>query len=149
MVGRHRQRLLRYSTQVQIRYSDSKDFEQSHLQDLFLSVGWSSGGYPEALVVAMTNSDRVVSAWDGDRLVGLVNALSDGVMTAYFHWVLVRPEYQRKGIGQTLVKAMLDHYQGYARKVLVSYDSQIGFYERCGFKASDVSTPMFVTHLTT
>jgi hypothetical protein len=57
-------------------------------------VGWSSGQYPEALAVAMRNSDRVVSAWGGEKLVGFMNALSDGAMTAYFHYLLVRPEYQ-------------------------------------------------------
>jgi GNAT superfamily N-acetyltransferase len=132
-----------------IAYSDIQDFDRAQLQDLFLSVGWSSGQYPDELVKAMLGSDRVVSAWDGDRLVGLINAISDGAMTAYFHWVLVRPEYQRRGIGRALVTSMLAHYRQYLRKVLVAYDSQVGFYEACGFVAGAASTPMFVTDLTT
>ena len=31
----------------------------------------------------MKNSDSVVTAWDDNKLVGLINSLDDGVMTAY------------------------------------------------------------------
>ena len=134
---------------MNITYLTGKDFEPEELQRLFLSVGWSSGQYPQELVVAMRNSHWVVSAWDGDTLVGLINSLSDGAMTAYFHYLLVRPEYQGRGIGTELVRVMLEAYEHCARKVLVAYDTQVGFYEKCGFSAGDGATPMFVTHLTT
>ena len=74
---------------MEIKYKTIKEFNKIELEDLFLSVGWSSGKYPEQLVIAMKNSYSVVSAWDGDKLVGLINALSDGIMTAYFHYLLV------------------------------------------------------------
>jgi GNAT superfamily N-acetyltransferase len=70
-------------------------------------------------------------------------------MTAYFHYLLVRPEYQGRGIGSELVRVMLEAYQHCARKVLVAYDRQVGFYEKCGFSRGDDATPMFVTYLTT
>lgn len=132
-----------------IRYSDKQEFTVDQLRDLFLSVGWSSGQYPDRLQVAMRGSHSVVSAWDGDQLVGLMNCLADGVMTAYFHYLLVRPEYQGKGIGKQLTLMMLDRYKDYARKVLIAYNEEIGFYEHLGFKVSTVSSPMFITYLTT
>lgn len=132
-----------------ICYKTTKDFTTKELQELFLSVNWSSGNYPEQLQEAMKNSHRVVSAWDGDKLVGLINALSDGVMTAYFHYVLVRPDYQSQNIGKTLINKILEEYKDYARKVLISYDSEVSFYEKCGFDAAKDKTPMFITFLTT
>ncbi|WP_338049243.1 GNAT family N-acetyltransferase [Paenibacillus wynnii] len=48
---------------------------------------------------AIEGSHSVVAAWDGDKLVGLVNALSDGVVTVYFHYMLIHPSYQGVGIG--------------------------------------------------
>ncbi len=69
---------------MEIIYKKIKDFSQKELQDLFLSVEWDSGNYPEKLKMAIKNSHRVYSAYDGDKLVGLINSLSDGVMTAYF-----------------------------------------------------------------
>ena len=134
---------------MNIDYKDIKDFKSEELGELFLSVNWSSGKYSENLKIAMKNSHIVFSAWDGDKLVGLINSLSDGVMTAYFHYLLIRPEYQGKGIGENLLSRMLEKYEDYSRKVLISYDKEIGFYEHCGFKIGEKSTPMFVTSLTT
>jgi len=132
-----------------MRYSDDKSFTSADLQQLFVAVGWSSGQYPDKLVTAMANSHTVLSAWDGDTLVGLVNVLSDGVMTAYIHYLLVLPQYQGRGIGKTLISRVLEQYADYARKVLIAYDAEVGFYQHLGFVGHDDKTPMFVTHLTT
>ena len=134
---------------MDIAYSTTRHFEPAELQDLFLSVGWSSGNYPDRLALAMRNSHHVVSAWDGPRLVALVNALADGVMTAYFHYLLVRTEYQSRGIGQALMESMLHEYRDYARKIVIAYDGEIGFYRRCGFEVGTGKSPLFVTFLTT
>lgn len=131
-----------------IEYRNTKDFTADQLQELFLSVDWSSGHYPDKLVEAMKNSHSVYSAWDGDKLVGLINALSDGIMTAYFHYVLIRPDYQGKGIGKQLVLYMLEEYKDYLRKVLISYDKEVDFYKRCGFEVGQDGTAMYVTDLT-
>lgn len=76
----------------EIEYKQTKDFTADELQKLFLSVHWESGNYPEKLVRAMHNSTRVISAWDGDKLVGLVRALDDGETVAFciiFWWTLL------------------------------------------------------------
>ena len=132
-----------------IEYRTVKTFTEKQLEELFLSVGWSSGKYPDKLKIAMENSHSVFSAWDEGKLIGLMNALSDGIMTAYFHYLLVRPEYQGQGVGKALTMQALDFYREYARKVLIAYDKEIGFYKSCGFEVGDGKTPMFVTFLTT
>ncbi len=60
---------------MNIKYKTTKDFSKVELADLFLSVQWSSGKYPDKLVIAMKNSDAVISAWDGNNLIGLINDL--------------------------------------------------------------------------
>ena len=55
-----------------ITYKDTKEFNAQELQDLFLSVHWSSGYHPEKLVIAMQNYSTVYSAWDGEKLVGVL-----------------------------------------------------------------------------
>lgn len=119
---------------MKIAYSDTHDFSCADLQELFLSVEWSSGQYPDKLVTAMKNYETVFTAWDGDKLVGLISAMDDGVMTAYVHYLLVRPDYQRLGIGRTLVEKIKDAYKDYLRIALVAYNSGLEFYEECGFK---------------
>lgn len=134
---------------MSITYTTSRDFTQSDLQDLFLSVSWSSGHFPEKLFAAMKNYETVISAWDGGRLVGLAAAMDDGVMTAYVHYLLVRPEYQRRGIGRRLVELVKDRYRDYLRLMLLSYDAAVPFYESCGFKVGAGEVPMFITELWT
>ena len=128
---------------------DIHKFTSEELKDLFLSVDWSSGHFPEKLVVAMQNFKTVYSAWDDDKLVGMICAMDDGVMNAYVHYLLVRPEYQGNGVGKQLVQAVKEHYKDYLRIVVVAYNDEVGFYENCGFsRANDVS-PMFITSLWT
>ena len=132
---------------VEIR--DTHEFDQEQLADLFLSVEWSSGHFPERLVVAMRNFEAVYSAWDGEELVGLICAMDDGSMTAYVHYLLVRPEYQGKGVGRQLVERIKERYADYLRIVVVAYDEELGFYESCGFTKADHASPMFITSLWT
>ena len=132
-----------------IIYKDTHDFNEKELQDLFLSVEWSSGHYPDKLVVAMKNFKTVYTAWDGDKLIGLICAMDDGIMTAYIHYLLVNPAYQNLGIGRQLVEKMKSTYKDYLRIVIVAYNDEIGFYESCGFKKSDDASPMFITTLWT
>ncbi len=134
---------------MDIIYKDTKLFNSKELEDLFLSVEWSSGHYPEKLVIAMKNSDTVFTAWDGDKLVGLVNALDDSVMTAYVHYLLINPKYQGKGIGKKLLNLVTEKYKDYLRIVLISYDKEVDFYNHCGFKPSENSIPMAITSLWT
>lgn len=132
-----------------IEYKSTQEFTAGELKDLFLSVNWSSGHYPDKLAIAMRNSGSVFSAWDNDKPVGLINVLDDGVMTAYIHYLLVHPEYQGRGIGKELVSLVSEKYKNYLRIVLVAYDKEIAFYENCGFKKGQDSSPMFITSLWT
>lgn len=134
---------------MQITYKDTHDFCANDLQDLFLSVEWSSGHYPEKLVVAMKNFKTVYSAWDGEKLVGMICAMDDGVMNAYVHYLLVNPEYHGLKIGRTLIDMVKQKYSDYLRIAVIAYDDEAHFYENCGFKKSDNASPMFITLLWT
>ena len=132
-----------------IDYRDTKDFTQQELERLFLSVEWSSGHYPDKLAIAMKNFATVFSAWDGDKLVGMICAMDDGVMNAYVHYLLIDPEHQGQMIGRTLVDMVKKKYADYLRLIVIAYDKEMKFYENCGFVKSDVSSPMFITSLWT
>ena len=134
---------------MNIEYKDIHHFECRELERLFLSVEWSSGRFPEKLVVAMKNFSTVFSAWDGDKLVGLVCGMDDGIMNAYVHYLLVDPDYQGKTIGRTLVNMVKEKYKEYMRIVVVAYDEELKFYQACGFEKSKNASPMFITSLWT
>ena len=108
-----------------IIYSYTHTFTPVALHDLFLSVEWSSGHYPKKLVVAMQNFKTVFSAWDGDKLIGMICSMDDGIMNAYVHYLLVCPEYQGNGIGRTLVQMVREKNKDYLRIVVVAYNKKI------------------------
>ncbi len=132
-----------------IKYKTEKIFNLNKIQELFLSVNWSSGQFPEKLVIALQNSDYVISAWNEDELAGLINAISDKIINVYYHYLLVKPEYQNIGIGKTLIKMMNEHYADFQRKGLIAYNEQVDFYKACGFIPHQDKTPLFITDLTT
>lgn len=125
---------------MSIRYTTERDFTAADLQRLFQSVHWLSGDYPERLKKAMRQCPTVITAWDGDRLVGLANALDDGELTAYIHYLLVDPEWQGRGIGGTLLRLMKEKYRKYLYILLIAECPElIGFYEASGFAHSPSS----------
>ena len=130
-------------------YKDIHNFECEELERLFLSVECSSGHFPYKLAVAMKNFNTVYSAWDGNKLVGMICVMDDGIMNAYVHYLLVDPDYHGKTIGRTLVNMVKEKYKEYMRIVVVAYDDELHFYEACGFEKSNNASPMFITSLWT
>ncbi len=132
-----------------ITYSDTHEFSEKELERLFLSVEWSSGHFPDRLAAAMRNFRTVFSAWDGDKLVGMICAMDDGIMNAYVHYLLVDPDYHGRTIGRTLVEMVKEKYVSYLRIAVIVYDEEMHFYEQCGFQKADRASPMFITSLWT
>jgi GNAT superfamily N-acetyltransferase len=110
------------------------------LSDLYGSVGWTAyTSSPDALAAAVANSSYVVVARSGGRLIGLARVVSDDVSICYLQDVLVRPEWQRRGVGRALVARCLARYIHVRNKVLLT-DEQAGqheFYRALGYE--DVS----------
>ena len=132
-----------------IAYNDAREFTREELERLFLSVGWSSGHFPDKLVLAMKGFRTVFSAWEGDTLVGMICVMDDGVMNAYVHYLLVDPAYQGRGIGRTLVEMVKEKYKDYLRIAVIGYDAELEFYAECGFVKSRDASPLFITSLWT
>ena len=132
---------------MEITYKETKEFSTEDIERLFLSVNWESGRYPERIVRAMRNSTHVVSAWDNDRLVGLVRALDDGETVAFLHYLLVDPEYQCFHIGAELMKRILSYFDHHLYiKIMPSDPKTIPFYEKFGFQSYDNYSAMVIKH---
>ncbi len=128
---------------MEITYTEDKRFTQEQVQNLFLSVGWVSGEYPERLFKALMHSSTVITAWDGERLVGLIRALDDSELVAYLHYALVDPAYHGQGIAGHMVELMKEHYQNYLYIELMPEERKnVPFYEKFGFQVMEGGTPM-------
>jgi len=118
-----------------ITYSAERNFTKEQLAGLFNSVEWLSGKYPAKLKKALDNCETVFTAWDNEKLVGLINAIDDGVLTAYVHYLCVDPAYQKKGIGKELLRQVKNKYKDYLYLLLVAENEPlIGYYTGHGFQ---------------
>ncbi|QJB57009.1 GNAT family N-acetyltransferase [Pseudodesulfovibrio sp. zrk46] len=88
---------------------------------------------PDLLEQTFKGSSLVCFAWDGDKLIGLARALSDGTLHSVIYDLCMLPEYQGHHLGKRMMEAMLERL-GTANTVLWSVPGKEGFYERFGFK---------------
>lgn len=120
---------------MNIKYTDTKCYTQIQLQQLFQSVKWISANYPERLLKALNNSETVFTAWSEGELVALINAIDDGELTAYVHYLCVNPAFQGNGIGKTLLRKVQEKYRDYLYLILIAENEKlIDFYENNGFE---------------
>ncbi len=123
---------------MNIIYDDKmKDLPLEQLHELFILVGWSDGGtLPDETKVGFMqpwiHSTLVISAWDGNRLVGAIRVLSDTIFRSVIYDLLVAPEYQGNGIGSELVRRCLEHFPNSGWLVCTEGKTPY-FYKKLGF----------------
>ena len=134
-----------------IKYTEEKKFTQEQVQQLFLSVNWISGNYPERLYKALMHSSTVLTVWNGETLVGLARVLDDTEMLAQIHYVLVRPDYQGKGIAGKMIEYIKEKYKNCLYIEGMPEDkNNVPFYEKHGFiqRPTDTLGPGMIQYLT-
>jgi ribosomal protein S18 acetylase RimI-like enzyme len=116
-----------------VRYAtDLAGIEARHLHGFF--EGWPSPPEPDRHLAALRAAYRVVVALDGDRVVGFVNAIGDGVLSAFIPLLEVLPEYRGRGIGSELMRRMLAQLED-IRAVDLCCDAKLeGYYRRFGME---------------
>ena len=118
-----------------ISYSDSVEgIAADQLHGFF--VGWPNSPTPQTHLELLQNSAHVVLALDDEtsNVVGFVTAISDEVLTAHIPLLEVLPAYQGRGIGQELMRRVLEKLSKlYAVDLLCDPELQ-AFYERLGMR---------------
>ena len=69
---------------------------------------WGAGPSPEQAELAMKNTLFRVSVFDGGKIVGMARMLGDLGLDYFIKDVVVRPEYQKMGIGRLLIDELLN-----------------------------------------
>ncbi len=116
--------------------SHDKAVPPEAVQALCASVGWSRRE-PDLIVRALENSLAVVSIWDKEELVGFARATGDKVFNATVWDMVVRPDYQRLGLGRLVMCELLKELDEYQIPLVTLYadPGTDGFYKRFGFLA--------------
>jgi ribosomal protein S18 acetylase RimI-like enzyme len=93
----------------------------------------------ERFLAMVEGADRTVVALDGGRVIGFARALCDGASNGYISMVAVARDMRRQGIGRRLVETLMQEDSGDITWVLRAGRESRGFWERLGFKASDIA----------
>jgi len=76
----------------------------------------------------------IVTAWDGERLVGIARALTDFSYCCYLSDLAVDKTYQRQGIGKELVRRVREEIGEESMLLLLSAPEAIEYYPKLGFE---------------
>jgi len=103
-------------------------------------VGWPNPPSQSAHIKILKGSYCVWLAIDKNKnkVIGFINATSDGVLSAYIPLLEVLPEYQNTGVGKELVANMLDSLKKFymvdllCDKDLQDYYAKFGMQEATG-----------------
>ena len=112
---------------------------------LFNTTGWNKNYKvsPEDLERANQNSWLVVSAYDGNKLVGFGRVVTDFVLHAMIFDMIVLPDYQGRRIGTMILARLVSRCveQGIKDIQLFCAKGKKVFYEKNGFEARADDAP--------
>ena len=117
--------MIKYSTKI-------INLKPEQLNGFF--VNWPNPPSPIKHLEILKNSYKCILAMDGNRVIGFVNAISDGVLSVYIPLLEVLPTYQNRGIGKNLMELILVELKDYYMIDLACDEDKIKFYEKLGMQ---------------
>ncbi|CAH2760565.1 GNAT family N-acetyltransferase [Erysipelothrix amsterdamensis] len=120
-----------------ITYKQDEDLELNDVLKLYNDTGWYAyTNNPEKLMRAIKNSMITLTAWKGNKLVGLIRAVGDQETILYIQDLLILSDCQRQGIGKTLLLTLLSLYPDVRQTVLITDNNPklIAFYKSIPMK---------------
>ena len=86
----------------------------------------------ERMAGMLREANLVLSAWDGERLVGISRSVSDFHYATYLSDLAVRLSHQKRGIGVELIRRT-QLVAPQATVILLSAPAAVDYYPRIGF----------------
>ncbi len=83
------------------------------------------------------HANLIVTAWDGEELVGVSRALTDYAYCCYLSDLAVKTAYQRKGIGKKLIALTKEACGEQSMLLLLSAPSAMAYYPWIGLRKAD------------
>lgn len=110
--------------------------------ELWESVWDETPSYEQARL-ALEHSVFRLSIFDGEKIVAMARMIGDMGLCYYIKDVVVRPEYQKQGIGRTLINELMKFIRENGVSgtdifvELCAMPDKIPFYEKLGFSANE------------
>jgi GNAT superfamily N-acetyltransferase len=104
---------------------------------------WGKGPSLNQTRLAMEHTLFRISVYDEDKIVAMARVIGDVGLNYYIKDVVVRPEYQNKGIGRILINELLSYINANGISgteifvELCAMPDKVPFYEKFGFDANE------------
>ena len=85
----------------------------------------------------LEHANLVITAWEGDLLVGISRTLTDFLYVGYLADLAVRESHQRRGIGLELMRRTRAEMGPRSNLVLLAAPKAVGYYPKVGFRRHD------------
>jgi ribosomal protein S18 acetylase RimI-like enzyme len=96
-------------------------------------IGWTWTPTLEARKALVENSDIVVAARIGGKLIGIATVLTDGAFFAYLSYLEVLPEAQGQGIARMLIDKVVELVKNHYDIATITDANIVPFYKKMGF----------------
>lgn len=121
-----------------ISYLNNKKITAQELSVLFQSSGiHRPTDDTKRLSTMIENASIIWTAWDDNRLVGIARALTDFSYACYLSDLAVDINYQKQGIGKTLINKIRDQIGSDVSLLLLSAPSAMSYYSKTQFENVD------------
>ena len=81
----------------------------------------------------ISNSNLIVSAWDGENLVGISRCMTDFHYACYLSDLAVNEIYQKSGVGKELQRLTQNQLGPKCKLILIAAPAANSYYEHIGF----------------
>lgn len=88
---------------------------------------------PDTFQAMLDHADVLITAWDGDKLVGVCRTLTDFAYVAYLADLAVDEAYQHQGIGKRMVEITQARLGPDCMVVLLAAPAANDYYPKIGF----------------
>ena len=88
---------------------------------------------PDRFAGMLNNANLIITAWHGERCVGIARTLTDFTYVAYLADLAVDADYQRQGIGRQLIVETQQRLMPACMIVLLAAPQAHAYYARLGF----------------
>lgn len=89
----------------------------------------------DRMATMLKHANLIVTAWDGERLVGVARALTDFSYCCYLSDLAVDKNYQKRGIGGELIQRVRAGIGEQSMLLLLAAPEAMEYYPKVGFEA--------------
>ena len=88
----------------------------------------------ETFKAMLENANLIITAWDGEKLIGISRSLTDFAYVAYLADLAVDQKYQKSGIGKQLIEETQARLGSECMIVLLAAPKANEYYKHIGFE---------------